>query len=316
MTAIDSTLMPPVAQLRDIVTDSHRVIALGDEIGRGGHATVFAGRFEDTDEPVAVKLFDRAVSRSHDPHGQGDELAIGRTLTGTHLLRTLDHGVADGHRFIVMDYASGGSLQEHIDRHGPLPLADVVKYGLQLCEAVAELHDHGILHRDLKPQNVLIARDGTLRLADFGIAVYDSDDGDTMIEATSGTVGYVSPEQALGRSIDRRSDLYSLGVILWNLATGRLPFEASNPLAMALAHVNQPAPAPSTVRPELPQAFDQITLRCLAKDPIDRYPDAYQLRDALLALVPRPVAKESRSRGFASLLRTAAARTVPVASAN
>src|SRR3954469_16734139 len=187
-----------------------------------------------------------------------------------------DRGEAEGTYYIAMEYLDGRSLKELIVARGPAPVNVAIDYARQILAAIRFAHRHGIVHRDIKPHNVLVDAEGRLKVTDFGIARAGTSQ---MTEAGSiiGTAQYLSPEQAKGAPVDQTSDLYSVGVVLYELLTGVVPFSGDAPVEIAMKHLSEPPKAPSELRPEVPHDLDLVVLRALAKDPSDRYESAEQM---------------------------------------
>jgi hypothetical protein len=202
------------------------------------------------------------------------------------VLQIRDWGESEAGLFLVTELVDGEDLKLAIRRRGPFPPAEAAAIGATLAEALAAAHAQGVVHRDVKPNNVMIARDGSVRLLDFGLARGAGIDITTLTRTGTilGTPGYMSPEQFDATDVDERSDLYSLGVVLFELLTGRLPFRAQTPLAVALAHKTEPPPLPRSLRPGIPAWLERIVLRCLEKDPRHRFGSA----EALAAELCRP----------------------------
>jgi serine/threonine protein kinase len=193
--------------------------------------------------------------------------------------RIHDSGVAAGELFFVTDLVDGVDLRSEMRRRGPWPIAEAASLAATIADALAAAHGLGIVHRDVKPSNVMLARDGSVKLLDFGLARGGGVDMTTLTRtgAIVGTPSYMSPEQFDAHGVDERSDVYSLGVVLYELLTGRLPFGGTTPVAVALQHKSEPVRAPRNLRPDLPVWLDHIVLRCLEKDPRRRFLRAVDL---------------------------------------
>ncbi|MFQ3567856.1 MAG: protein kinase [Aggregatilineales bacterium] len=254
-----------------------------DEIGRGGMATVYRARQLSINRIVAIKVLPRALL--HDPmfyERFTREVDIIAHLEHPHILPIFDYGEADGVPFIAMRYLAGGSFS-HWLRRGPPPLDALARPIMQIAQALDHAHRQSIIHRDLKPGNILLDEHGNAYLTDFGIArvINSSLTGSALI----GTPAYMSPEQAHGLPLDGRSDIYSLGVVLFELLTGREPFEAETPVALLLKHINEPMPSPLTLRPDLPREVEAVIFKATAKMPHQRYATASALAAAFASAI-------------------------------
>jgi len=197
-------------------------------------------------------------------------------------LPVFDYGESDGIPYFVMRYLEAGTLKERMEAGRPLPLNEIDRIFNQLADALSYAHSHGIVHRDLKPANALIDSYGNIFLTDFGIAklLESASPRLTQTDAIMGTPAYISPEQAQGQPVDQRSDIYSLGIILYEMVTGRVPFMADTPLAIIFKHVSEPLPLPSLIKPDIPASIEQVILKALAKDPKDRFSTAAEFAAA------------------------------------
>jgi serine/threonine protein kinase len=245
-----------------------------EEIGRGGMATVYRARQMTMNRVVAVKILPRHLL--HDPgfyERFEREVDVIAHLEHPHILPIYDYGESDGVPYIVMRYLAGGSMAQLIRRGGGLvPINQLEKPFVQVAQALDYAHQQGIIHRDLKPGNVMLDESGNAYLSDFGIArVLGSNlTGSQII----GTPAYMSPEQANGLPLDSRSDIYSLGVVLFELITGREPYQAETPMALLLKHINEPIPPIKNYRDDVPEAVEGVVGKATAKDPNARYPSA------------------------------------------
>lgn len=240
----------------------------------GGMGDVFVARDPRVKRRVAVKLLKKLYSTDPGVRRRFEQEAEAvAALEHPAIVPVYDFGEHDGLLYIVMRYVGGGTLRDRIKARGPLPLRDVSGVIERVAEALAAAHARGLIHRDIKPANILYDEDETPYLSDFGVAKAPEtvDETGTMM---LGTPQYISPEQAQGREIDPRSDVYSLGVVAFHALAGRPPFEAKNAMAMAMAHVMSPPPKVRELLPDLPKVTDAVFDRVLAKDPAERYPTA------------------------------------------
>lgn len=249
---------------------AYRIIS---QIGQGGMATVYKAYQPSMDRNVAIKVLPGQLAESGEfvQRFQQEARIIAR-LEHPHILPIFDYGEDNGITYFVMRYLEAGTLKNKMEA-GPLPLGEIDRYFTQLAEALGYAHDRGVVHRDLKPANALVDSDGNLFLTDFGIAklLASASPRLTQTDAIMGTPAYISPEQAKALPVDQRSDIYSLGIILYEMATGRVPFRADTPLAVILKHVSDPLPLPSTIKPDIPSPIEQVILKALAKNPDDRF---------------------------------------------
>jgi hypothetical protein len=269
------------------LTLSERYV-LENEIARGGMGIVWRARDQVLARPVAVKVLHPQLS--HDDafleRFRREALAAAR-LAHPNVVSIYDTGSGVGpdgveRNYIVMEYCSGGTLEEVI-RNGAVEPERAAALGASICDALAYAHRHEVVHRDIKPGNVLITDDGTIKVADFGIAKAAFVTGDlTTTGSILGTVTYLSPEQARGEEPDARSDIYSLGVVLYELLTGRPPFSEESQIATAMRHIHEDPPPPRSVRAGIPRALEAVVLKALAKDPAERFQTVDEMGRSLL----------------------------------
>jgi len=280
-------------------------------LGAGATARVYQARNLSSGAQVAIKVLHPHLDDSPDLSLRFErEIRTSLTLDHPGIVHLLGHGHEAGQAYLVMEYVPGLSLKHHLQErdHAPLEVEAAVQLAAAVADALAYAHSQGVIHRDVKPSNILL-RDGCLDqpvLSDFGIAKLVEATLDTASGQTLGTPAYMSPEQGQGRPADARSDIYALGAVLFELLTGCPPFEAESPYAVVLHHVHTPPPRPRDLRPNLPQAVEQVVLQALAKDPDDRYPSAGAFASALrdsLAAAPRgqPPGEPARARPLALL---------------
>jgi hypothetical protein len=255
---------------------------LEERIGAGGMSTVYRATDETLQRQVAIKLMNREVA------GDSDQLERFRRearavaqLSHPHIVGVIDAGEdldpTHPRPYIVFEYVEGETLKERIRRLGRLPITEAVAYAIEIARALGTAHSRHIVHRDVKPQTVMIDDEGSAKVTDFGIARTLDEDGLTADGRVLGTTDYVSPEQALGQRVSGQSDLYSLGIVLWEMLTGEVPFKGDNQVAVAMKHVREELPDVRLHRPEVSAALAAVVDTATAKHPEDRYADDQEL---------------------------------------
>jgi len=255
------------------VLGGYRII---NQIGQGGMATVYKAYQASMDRNVAIKVLPGQLAESQEftTRFQQEARIIAR-LEHPHILPVFDYGETDGISYFVMRYLEAGTLKDKMVS-GPLSLDEIDHLFTQLADALGYAHSQGIIHRDLKPANALVDSHGNLFLTDFGIAklLQSASPRLTQTDAIMGTPAYISPEQAQSQNVDQRSDIYSLGIILYEMVVGRVPFVADTPLAVILKHISDHMPPPTSVKADIPASIERVILKALAKDPNDRFSTA------------------------------------------
>ena len=255
-----------------------------EPLGHGGMARVYLARDEVLGRDVAVKLLDERFVRDEEVlerfRREGQSMAA---LSHPNIVPVFDQGTSeDGSHYMAMEYLPGGSLNDVLEQRRLLPPAAAVEVALQVAEALKEAHENGVVHRDIKPQNVLVTKGGDVKVADFGIALDSNMTALTRGQYVLGTTRYMSPEQAHGEAATPKSDLYSLGVVLYEMLAGQVPYDAETPLGVAVKHASdEPPPAPREINPDIPEHLNALTLLLLAKDPDERPESADSLIEAL-----------------------------------
>jgi serine/threonine-protein kinase len=259
------------------------------KLGSGGMADVYLAEDQELGRRVALKLLDeRHASDEQFVERFRREAQSAAGLNHPNIVSIFDRGRAEGTYYIAMEYLDGRTLKELLVRNGPTPIPIAIDYARQILSALSFAHRNGIVHRDIKPHNIVVGGDGRLKVTDFGIARSGTSQM-TEVGSIVGTAQYLSPEQARGAPVDPRSDLYSLGVVLYEMLTGKVPFSGDTPVEIAMKHLSQVPKPPSELRPEVPHDLDAVVMRALAKDPGQRYGSAEEM-DADLARVARGVA--------------------------
>jgi predicted Ser/Thr protein kinase len=267
------------ANLTGQTIGKYRVV---EHLGRGGMAEVYKAYQPSLDRYVALKLMHAFLAGDQDFISRFEREAKNvAALRHPNIVQVYDFDVHNGTPYMVMEFIEGGTLKSHLEdlaRQGKaLSTAEAVHIIREVGKALSFAHAHQMIHRDVKPANVLLETDGRVILTDFGIAKILTGPSYTVTGATIGTPAYMSPEQGLGRPGDHRSDIYALGVMLYQLTTGQLPYEADTPLAVMLKHVNEPLPLPRTIKPDLPEGIERIILKSMAKNPDDRFESADEM---------------------------------------
>lgn len=258
-------------------------------IGLGGMAVVFEAEDLLMHRTVAVKMLKEGVG--------DDATSVKRFINESKAVSMLLHpnivsiydvSVREDLKYIVMEHIRGITLKNYMSRKGKLPVREAVSFTEQILRALDHAHSKGIIHRDIKPQNIMLLKNGMIKVADFGIAKLPSAETVTVTDKAIGTVYYISPEQASGKPIDPRSDLYSVGVMLYEMVTGTLPFSADSPVSVALMQIHNTPRPPRALCPELPLGLQQIILRAMEKDPDRRYQSAREMLRHIVALKNNP----------------------------
>ena len=249
-----------------------------EELGLGGMGRVYKVLDKTVGERVALKLLNPDIaSQEQTIERFRNELKLARKISHRHVCRMYDLSEAEGMPFITMEYISGEDLKSLIKRAGQISVGKALNLAEQICEGLIEAHRTGVVHRDLKPQNIMVDMEGNAKITDFGIARSTKTKGLTGTGIIIGTPEYMSPEQVEGKAVDQRSDLYSLGIILYELVTGKLPFEGDTPLSVAVKHKIEEPRAPQEINAQIPRDLNTVILKCMAKDKKDRYQSAKEL---------------------------------------
>jgi len=271
------TLETPVEELaqESVFADRYRII---ESLGRGGMGRVYKAFDTEVKEQVALKLIKPEIARDEATIERfRNELKVARKVSHRNVCRMHDLGKAEEGYYITMEYVEGKDLKSHIRRVGKLTEADIINIAQQVCDGLKEAHELGIIHRDMKPQNIMIDKNDRVKIMDFGIARSVGAPGVTATGVLIGTPDYLSPEQAEGEEVDHRSDIYSFGVILYEMVTGTVPFYGDTALSVALKHKSQLPPDPRKLNPEISEDLSRLILICMEKGRGRRYQTAHEL---------------------------------------
>ena len=262
------------------ISDRYEIIR---SIGEGGMANVYLAHDIILDRDVAIKVLrgDLANDEKFVRRFQREALAAS-SLSHPNIVEMYDVGEDNGNYYIVMEYVDGKTLKQVIKKRGSLTLSEAIDIMLQLTDGISHAHDSYIIHRDLKPQNILIKDDGTIKITDFGIAMAMNSTQLTQTNSVMGSVHYLPPEQASGKGSTIRSDIYSMGILFYEILTGKLPFKGENAVEIALKHMRDPLPSVRSQNPAIPQSIENIILKATAKNPKNRYHDAKEMHEDLL----------------------------------
>jgi eukaryotic-like serine/threonine-protein kinase len=255
----------------DVLSERYELEEL---VGSGGMSSVYRAHDRVLDRKVALKLLhQRLIDEEEYVERFRREARMVAGLLHQNIVTVIDRGEDGGNPFIVFEFVDGENLKQLVDREGPLPAEQAVELAMQVARGLAFAHANGYVHRDVKPQNVLLNGDGEAKVTDFGIArSLDVKHGVTQTGTVLGTSDYIAPEQAQGQQVDEHTDVYSLGIVLYELLTGELPFTGDNFVAVAMKHINEDPPRVSSIRPEVPPRLDAAVARALAKNTSDRFP--------------------------------------------
>lgn len=279
-------------------------IVLGDryelleKIGEGGMAAVYKARCRILDRIVAVKILKEEYSNDSSFIAKfKTEATAAAQLSHPNIVNIFDIGYQDNIYYIVMEYIEGKTLKDVISERAPLPVEEAVNIAVMICDGLHHAHEKGIIHKDIKPHNILVTATGIVKVADFGIAQAIDKKTITFGRNLVGSVHYISPEQARGEPVNRTTDIYSAGCVLYEMLTAKTPFDAESPVTIALKHIHdEPAP-PGALNSDIPPALEGIILKAMAKSPKDRFPTAEEFRNSLLTFNSNITSKLLRRKG-------------------
>jgi serine/threonine-protein kinase len=289
---------PSSAMIGTVLSGRYRLEA---KLGSGGMSTVYLACDETLDRSVAVKVMHREMSEQADQleRFRQEARAVAK-LSHPNVVSVIDAGEDGGHPYIVFEYVEGETLKQRINRVGALDPQEAIAYAIEVARGLAVAHGRNMVHRDIKPQNVLIDAEGRAKLTDFGISRQLEQDGMTATGRVLGTTDYVAPEQAMGHKVDPRTDVYSLGVVLYEMLVGQVPFQAESQVGVAMKHVNEELPDVQRRRPEISAAVALVVERATAKDPAERYQRVGEMIDDLSTALEVEAARAGSTTGEAT----------------
>ena len=258
-------------------------------IGVGGMAVVYKAYDRQENRTVSVKILrDEFAGNEEFMRRFRNESRAVSMLSHPNIVKVYDMSFGDRFQYIVMEYIDGITLKEYIDQQKVIRWKEAVHFTLQILYALQHAHERGVIHRDIKPQNIMLLRDGTIKVTDFGIARFSSSETQTLTDKAIGSVHYIAPEQARGSVTDAKSDVYSVGVMLYEMLTGKLPFEADSAVSVAIMQMQAEAVPPREINPDIPEGLEQITLKAMKKDPTQRYDSAASMIEDINAFKQNP----------------------------
>ncbi len=267
---------------------------IGEVIGEGGMAVVYSAWDIEDQIPVAIKILrDEYLGNDEFIRRFKDESKAIAVLSHPNIVKVYDVSFGDRIQYIVMEYIDGITLKDYIEKKGPINWKETIHFVLQILRALQHAHDKGIIHRDVKPQNIMLLEDGTIKVTDFGIARFSKNTTKsmTMTNKAIGSVHYISPEQARGESTDAKSDLYSLGVMMYEMLTGKLPFDADNAVSVAIMQLQSDPEPPRKLNPKIPVGLEEIIIKTMQKEPKKRYRSAAEMYNDLVKFKKNPSIK-------------------------
>jgi tRNA A-37 threonylcarbamoyl transferase component Bud32 len=289
---------PSSSMIGTVLSGRYRLEA---KLGSGGMSTVYLAKDDTLDRPVAVKVMHREMSEQPDQieRFRQEARAVAK-ISHPNVVSVIDAGEDHGYPYIVFEYVEGETLKQRIARVGALDIQESIAYAIEIARGLSIAHARNLVHRDIKPQNVLIDDEGRAKLTDFGISRQLEQDGMTATGRVLGTTDYVAPEQAMGQAVDPRSDVYSLGVVLYEMLVGQVPFHADSQVGVAMKHVNEDLPDVQRRRPEVSAAVALVVERSTAKDPSERYQDVSAMIDDLETALEVEAARAGSTTGEAT----------------
>lgn len=273
-------------RINDIIDDRYKII---ESLGEGGMAIVYKAHDLITDKDVAVKMMRQETAASKVNLNRFErEARAAASLNHQNIVKVVNVGTYNSLPYMVNEFVNGQNLRQVLDVRGKFSFLEALDIMYQLCSAVMYAHNHGVIHRDIKPQNIFLTTDGTIKLGDFGIATFQNSSHVTRSDVVVGSVHYIAPEIASGNPASIRSDIYSMGITFFELITGRVPFDADSQCQVAVMQINSKFPNIKKYNPKTPDAIESIIYRCVNKDPKDRFPSVEYMRKEIEKLLKNP----------------------------
>lgn len=265
------------------------------ELGRGGMGIVFQAYDKELKEQVAIKILSPLLSNDADALERlKREVSAARRITHSNVIRIHDIAEVNGLHYVSMEFFGGTNLKEYIKQHGHLSIMEAFNIASQVCDGLQAAHAQGVIHRDLKSQNIIIGATNQIKIIDFGLAYTQQMQGMTATGLIMGTPEYMAPEQVSGKKVDERADVYSLGIILYELFTGRVPFTGPSAISVGFQQMKDPPPRPTSVNPQIPAEVEHVILKALQKDPMHRHRSVAELKEELDNAVRQPIPSATR----------------------
>lgn len=285
--------------INEIIDDRYKVLEV---IGEGGMAIVYKAHDIITDKDVAVKMMrpETAANKTNFSRFEREARAAA-SLNHQNIVKVVNVGNFEGLPYMVNEFIHGQTLKEIIEVRGKFSFLESCDIMYQLCSAVMYAHSHGVIHRDIKPQNIFLTQDGTIKLGDFGIATFQNATHVTNNDSVVGSVHYMAPEITQGNPASERSDIYSMGITFFELITGRLPYDSDTPITIALMHIRDKFPSIKKYNPRTPACIENIIYKAVSKNPYDRYPDCEFMRKDIEKILKNPSLLEEKPSFFFSL---------------
>ncbi len=281
----------------ELIDERYRIIS---ELGEGGFSNVYQAEDIITRKLLALKIIKEEVLKNDLTLARFErEARACASLNHPNIVRVINVGTHNHRPYMANELIKGRTLKDELDIRGKFSFKEASDIMFQLCEAVSFAHSHLVVHRDIKPNNVYLTPDGTIKLGDFGIAYFENSRRVTKSEVIVGSVHYMAPEVSQGKTPTFQSDIYSLGITFFELITGKVPYDGANPIAVAMMHIKEKFPSPRKVLPTIPKAIDKIIMTACRKNPLDRYRSVSEMQKALRQVLDNPKSFSPRQSFFA-----------------